>query len=35
VDTERAAKGGPNPALVAVKVTAQELTAFKKDGKLS
>jgi beta-barrel assembly-enhancing protease len=34
-DTERDAKGGPNPALVPVKVTAAELTAFKKEGKLS
>jgi beta-barrel assembly-enhancing protease len=34
-DTERDAKGGPNPALVPVKVTAAELTAFKKEGKLT
>jgi hypothetical protein len=34
-DSERDAKGGSNPALVAVKVTAAELTAFKKEGKLS
>ena len=35
VDTERNAKGGGNPALVAVTVTAADLTAFKKDGKLN
>ena len=35
VDSERNATGGPNPNPVAVKVTAAELTAFKKDGKLS
>jgi len=35
VDTERNAKGGANPAIVPVTVTAAELTAFKKDGKLS
>jgi hypothetical protein len=34
-DSERDAKGGSNPAMVAVKVTAAELTAFKKEGKLS
>ena len=34
-DTERDAKGGPNPAMVAAKATAAELTAFKKEGKLS
>ena len=34
-DTERDAKGGANPAMVAVKATAAELTAFKKEGKLS
>ena len=34
-DSERDAKGGSNPALVSVKVTAAELTAFKKEGKLS
>jgi len=32
---ERSAKGGANPNPVAVKVTAAELTAFKKEGKLS
>ncbi len=35
VDSERSAKGGPNPAPVTVKVTAAELAEFKKDGKLS
>jgi beta-barrel assembly-enhancing protease len=35
VDTERNAKGGANPAMVTVKVTPAEVTAFKKDGKLS
>ena len=35
VDSERNAKGGPNPNPVIVKVTAAELVAFKKDGKLS
>lgn len=35
VDTERNAKGGPNPSVVTVKVTAAELTSFKKEGKLS
>ncbi len=35
VDTERNAKGGSNPAMVTVKVTPAEITAFKKDGKLS
>ena len=34
VDTERSAKGGANPAPVAVKVTAAEITSFKKDGQL-
>ena len=34
-DTERDAKGGSNPAMVSVKVTAAELVAFKKEGKLS
>jgi predicted Zn-dependent protease len=34
-DSERDAKGGSNPAMVAVKVTAAELAAFKKEGKLS
>ena len=34
-DMERSAKGGSNPAPVVVKVTAAELTAFKKEGKLS
>src|SRR6185503_18876850 len=32
VDTERNAKGGGNPNLVPVTVTAADLTAFKKDG---
>jgi beta-barrel assembly-enhancing protease len=35
VDTERTAKGGSNPNIVAVKVVAADLTAFKKDGKLN
>jgi Zn-dependent protease with chaperone function len=35
VDTERNAKGGPNPKAVDVKVTAAEVTAFKKAGGLS
>ena len=35
VDTERNAKGGGNPKLVAVTVTAADLTTFKKDGKLN
>ena len=35
VDTERNAKGGGNPNLVPVTVTAADLTAFKKDGKLN
>ena len=35
VDTERNAKGGGNPTLVPVTVTAADLTAFKKDGKLN
>jgi predicted Zn-dependent protease len=34
-DSERDARGGSNPAMVSVKVTAAELTAFKKEGKLS
>ncbi len=35
VDTERNAKGGGNPNLVPVTVTAADLAAFKKDGKLN
>ena len=35
VDTERNAKGGGNPKLVAVTVTAADFTTFKKDGKLN
>jgi len=35
VDSERNAKGGSNPKLVPVTVTAADLTAFKKDGKLN
>lgn len=35
VDPERDAKGGGNPALVAVKLTAADLAAFKKEGGLS
>jgi predicted Zn-dependent protease len=34
VDNERAAKGGPNPAVVAVTVTDKELDDFKMEGKL-
>ncbi|HYK89403.1 MAG TPA: M48 family metalloprotease [Acidobacteriota bacterium] len=34
VDKERMAKGGSNPAVVAVTITDQELQAFKKEGKL-
>jgi hypothetical protein len=34
VDKERSAKGGSNPAPVAVKVTAADITAFKKEGQL-
>ncbi len=35
VDSERNAKGGSNPKPVLVTVTAADLTAFKKDGKLN
>ena len=35
VDSERDAKGGGNPNLVPVTVTAADLTAFKKDGELN
>ena len=35
VDTERNAKGGGNPKLVPVTLTAADLTAFKKDGQLN
>jgi hypothetical protein len=34
VDRERLAKGGANPALVAVSLTAGDVAAFKKEGKL-
>jgi len=34
VDTERNAKGGSNPALVAVNITAADIAAFKKEGQL-
>jgi predicted Zn-dependent protease len=34
VDKERLAKGGSNPATVPVKVTAADITAFKKEGQL-
>jgi predicted Zn-dependent protease len=34
VDTERNARGGDNPALVAVTLTAADIEKFKKDGKL-
>ena len=35
VDTERNAKGGENPAIVAVTITPKDLEAFKKEGKLN
>lgn len=35
VDTERNAKGGTNPKIVPVTVTAGDLAAFKKEGKLN
>ena len=35
VNTEKDAKGGSNPALVAVKITMADITAFKKEGKLN
>jgi predicted Zn-dependent protease len=35
VDTERNAKGGPNPKPLDVKVSAAELNGFKKDGNLN
>jgi hypothetical protein len=35
VDKERNAKGGSNPALVTVKVTATDIAAFKKEGQLN
>jgi beta-barrel assembly-enhancing protease len=35
LDPEVDAKGGPNPALVAVKVTPADVETFKKEGKLS
>jgi hypothetical protein len=34
VDPERNAKGGSNPALVAVVITKADLTTFKQEGKL-
>jgi predicted Zn-dependent protease len=34
VDVERAAKGGSNPAIVPVTLTAAEISSFKKDGQL-
>jgi beta-barrel assembly-enhancing protease len=34
VDTERNARGGDDPALVAVRLTAAEITSFKKEGGL-
>jgi len=34
VDTERGAAGGSNPALVEVQLTAAEVSAFRKEGKL-
>jgi len=35
VNTEKDAKGGGNPALVAVKITLADINAFKKEGKLN
>lgn len=35
LDTERNAKGGGNPKLVTVSLTAADLTAFRKDGQLN
>jgi predicted Zn-dependent protease len=35
VDPEKDSKGGPNPALVAVKIAPADIAAFKKDGGLS
>lgn len=35
LDTERSAKGGGNPKLVTVTLTAADFTAFKKDGQLN
>jgi beta-barrel assembly-enhancing protease len=35
LDPEVDAKGGPNPALVAVRITPADVEAFKKEGKLS
>jgi len=34
VDRERLAKGGPNPRIVPVAITAADVTAFKKEGQL-
>jgi hypothetical protein len=34
VDPEKDSKGGPNPAIVAVKIAAAEVAAFKKEGGL-
>jgi hypothetical protein len=34
VDPEREAKGGSNPAVVVVTVTAADIAAFKKEGAL-
>ena len=34
VDPEKDSKGGPNPALVAVKIAAADVAAFKKEGGL-
>jgi beta-barrel assembly-enhancing protease len=34
VDTERNAKGGPNPALVVVNIQMSDISAFKKEGNL-
>ena len=35
VDPEKDSKGGPNPALVAVKIAPTDVAAFKKEGGLS
>ena len=35
VDPEKDSKGGPNPAIVAVKIAAADVAAFKKEGGLS
>jgi hypothetical protein len=35
VDPEKDSKGGANPKAVPVKITAADITAFKKEGGLS